>query len=537
MVSSAYDSELLAGTVLNENAALEDRVSALQEALTNIDAQLAIEDRNWARIFGGAQDDEGFKLDALLEQSEIIKNYITESPLIGRAADLRQSYIWGKGVTIEGSERKRDQNGRPGKIVAFVNNLQNQECLFSEAAKPIVERASATDGNLFFLGHQATKELHLLPLSKVTDVIVNPRFQDEAWAYMVTETSRDRSGTVKSENVWYFTDRAPQAEVDSGLAGLKAGEKLDKDYRIIDIHFNRQVGRLLGDPDLYSAVGWNRTYIRAMKGGVSMTDAMATFAYRASVSTKAGADNAAAKLSQGASGRAKLAITGQANELTALATTGRAYSFGELRPIAALIASAARVSVVHLLSDPGAAGSSYGSASNLDAPLKASMRSRQSEWAHALKRILKWGTGEDVPVSFPPIDDPDPYREMQTLGLAWGFGTTYPKEVRNKVLHLLDIEATGGENPPAGVLIPNNAKSLARKDIDTDGSGGGSGSSGALVQGQGQSTEFGGAGGAVGDQRNDIISETMKAMQIDRLEEIAQRMERAAAIIGANQAD
>lgn len=539
MTVGAYDNELLGGSILDENASLSEEVSSLQEALTNINVQLAMEDRNWARVFGGNQNDEGFTLSELNEQSAIIKEFIDESPLIGRAADLRQSYIWGKGVTIEGSHREPNVKGRPPLLVQVVNNLQNQECIFSEAAKPIIERASATDGNLFFLGHQSTKELHLLPLSKVTDAYVNPRYQDEAWAYLVTESSQDRNGKVKTENVWYFTDRAPAKEVAAGIPGPKPGERTDRDHRIIDIHFNRQAGRLLGVPDLYSAVGWNRTYIRAVKGGVSMTEAMATIMGQVKNNTKAGADNAAARLAQSGAGRAKIAMTGQGNEITSLATAGRAYSFGELRPIAALIAAAARVSVVHLLSDPGAAGSSYGSASNLDAPLKASMRSRQAEWAHGIKRILKWATGEDVPVSFPPIDDPDPYREMQTVGLGWGFGGLYADEMRAKVVRLLDIE-TDKANAPAGIMLPNNEKSLARRDIDTDGEGGTSSSTGAggdLVQGQGHSTEFGGAGGDVGDHRNDIISETMKAIQIDKLEGMVQRMERAAAIFSASQGD
>lgn len=519
--SELYDSEV------TEDATWAE-VQELKETLNAALAQIAAEDVNWRNLFGGANDETvGMTLDELAKESTIIRKFVDEAPLIGRAADLRQTYVWGKGVNIEGTEHDSSKRGRVPALPAFFNKPLNQEAIFSEEAKPEIEKAAATDGHLFLLGEKATKTLRRIPVWEMKDVYLNPNFQEEVWAYL-REWTDYSTPQGKTKRVWIYTDQAPKEIRQKSIQWGGKRVDVDERYEILDKRFNRQVGRPLGVPDLYAAVSWNRTYVRMLKNGVSVGDAMAAIAFRATSASKSNATQAAMKLAQGGTGKAKIAFQGIDQELAPLATTGKTFDFNGIRPLAALVATAARVSIVHLLSDPGAAGSSYGSASNLDKPTLRAMQGRQAEWKSYLKRVLKWGTGLDVKVEFPPIEDEDKYRSTQQVGIGWGTGLLHPQEARAKLLEIQGIEAVR-DAPPEGVMLPNNEKSLARKDIDTDAQGNPS-NGGGFTNTQGSGGTFTGARDATDrDARvvSDTVSESMAMLNLDRLQELVERLEAA----------
>src|SRR5690606_32618220 len=99
-----------------------------------------------------------------------------------------------------------------------------------------------------------------------------------------------------------------------------------------------------------------------------------------------------------------------------------------------------------------------------DLPTKRAMVSRQNLWASYIERILKWATGKDVDVTFPPLDD-DPYRAVQALALIWNTGLVHEDEMRDPILEMGGITAKH-EKAPENVLLPNNSDSWERADID-----------------------------------------------------------------------
>ena len=181
------------------------------------------------------------------------------------------------------------------------------------------------------------------------------------------------------------------------------------------------------------------------------------------------------------SGAGGIAGIGTGNDLTALATAGKSYDFDALRPVAAMVATSLEVSVIHLLSDPGAAGSSYGSAQNLDLPTKRAVVNRQDLWGAFFERIVEYATGERVQVTFPTLDDPDPYREMQVVALGWNTGLLHKDEARSRVLRVGQFEALHADAPEE-TAIPGGEASLG-------------------APGQGQST---GAGSVDSTLANDV---------------------------------
>lgn len=494
--------EANAARLTAEMAAIVAENEHLQESLESVRISMRIDDEGWTRILGGqglGNDLTGFNLKDLANFAREIRAYMVGMPLIGNAANLRSNYVWSKGFNIPGAEKKlTPTQGRPSNVYTFANNPVNVENAFSAAAYDRLEHAACTDGMVFLVGDTVKKTVRQVPIWEFTDLYVNPDFPAEVWAYRRVWDSYTPGGQAVHMDRWYYTDRfdgVRQSSID--VNGIKI--QADLNITLFDQKFNGQIGWQLGVPDLLSAVPWAKMYSDAMKRGKQMTDAMAQIAYKAVGNTAAGASNMAAKIA-GSHGAGNSAAMTTGNDLVPLSTAGRGYEFSTLRPIAAMVAAAAQVSTIDLLADPSAAGSSYGSAATLDPPKKRAMIARQEVWKGLFRRILKWGTGTDVDVFFPELEDPDVYRDAQTLTLAQASGTIFDDELRTKWLDNLDLpDLKGGQLPPKPV-VPAPAASGNPDQVSPPPSGAQAG-----APGQGQSTGAG-KGPVNTGNRKDIIS-------------------------------
>lgn len=500
----------------SRDAEIEQKFAALQESMESVRRTLEWEDRGWDKWWGSITGENlGMELDEIKEASLKIREFMVGMPTIKRAAELREIYIWGKGAIVPGVQKTGA--GRNSNLINFYNDPVNQASLFSTQAHAEIERALGSEGNLLMLGDDKSKKVRPIAFHEITGIYTNPDFPDEVWAYRREWTNYSGS-TPKHEDYWYYTDSYPLVRKDSIAA---AGKRVptNKKYTIFDLRVNRQIGYPLGIPDLLSAVAWARLYSDAMKRGKLVQDALSQIVFKATASTPGGVGNLAAKIA-GSTGAGNTFASMQGNDLTPLATAGKGYDFGSLQPIAAFIAQAAGVDIVNLLASPGAAGSSYGAASVLTPSTKKTAVNRQRIHTDYYRRIFKWATGQAVEMTFIDVDDPDPYRDMQRALLAWSTGTVYPEEIREEIIRIMSM-VTSKTSVPTGVLLPNNEKSLARKDVDADGTSQQAGS-------PGQGVANGTGGQASSDLRTDLVSEFLKQDSLDRYEALVERMENAA---------
>jgi hypothetical protein len=395
-----------------------------------------------------------------------------------------------------------------------------------------MERAAVSAGGYMLLGNDSRNTIIApVPLSEITGVFLNPDYAGDVWAYKRSWETLDANGKPDKREFWYYTDRYEgDRKTEIGDVGNKV--PVAKDRTLIDQTFNSQVGWPLGVPDGLAAIVWARIYSELMTHGKVMTESLAKFAMKVTTNSKAGATNVGVKLA-GNGGSGQTAVIGSGQDLTPLSSAGKAYDFDGIRAVAAMVATSLEVSIVHLLSDPGAAGSSYGSASNLDLPTKRAMVSRQNLWGDYVARVIKWATGTDVEVSFPALDDADPYREAQISALAWNTGLVHEDEARPSMLKSANIQSLHPKAPD-GVMLPNNEKSWARNDIDPkDDPGKVPATAASPDQGKGN-----GSGGTPGDVKNDnrtdTISQSLKRMQdtdfLAELRELVERLETAKSV-------
>jgi hypothetical protein len=499
-------------TRANEVARLIHENGELRESLAAVNRALALEDQTWERILGGSTADyEGIGLDELQEISEQIRQAMVKSPMVNRGAQLRHSYVWSKGINLPVLPAQKPHTGpknEADRIHDRISSTTNQRYLLSSTAWEEMERAEYSDGNFFLLGDNDTREVRRVPLKEITNFITNPDFEEEVWAWQRTWDSTDRQGKREKMVVWYYADDCPALMKDRAKSQIQSA-KVDHTKTFLVHSVNRMVGWPLGIPDAVAIIAWAKLYSEFLKYGYVMSRALASIAFRATSPTKAGAQKAAVQFAQPRSA-GETVVTGSASGLEAMPTAGKGYDFASGRPIAAMVATGVQVSIVHLLSDPGAAGSSYGSASNLDLPTKRAVVSRQQSWVAFFVRVLKWLGMEDPKVSFPSLDEPDFYREVQSILLGWSTGLLHEDEVRARLLALLDIHTSKTE-APEGAMLPNNTKSILRGDIDGEPS-----NTSTASPSQGKNSPAG-ASGTDHVTRDDTIGESLRHLEVTEL--------------------
>lgn len=478
-----------------ENYSLQ--YESLEERLSGLDLQL--DNVGWSESFG--YTDEGPSLAQVKSMSKQIRNLMARNVWVKQGWQLRSNYVNAGGAQMDGVPGQ-DATGAGRRPVAWarVQNPQNQRVYFNSTARTEREGALYADGMSLFIGDESSFTLSALPLNQITADYRNPDDPSEVWAYRRTwwnYPAGSQNPIEKSEWIFHnwFLDKRTKSITYNGKTETVAQNK-----RVFGRSVNSLPGWAYGVADAFSGIAWARQYREVLLNGKTMTDALASVAYKVINKSRVGAAAAGARLASNASaGTVANLIEGQ--DMAPMNTAGKGYDFDTARPLLAAFAAGIGVSVVAVASDPGAAGSSYGSAQTLDLPTRLMTEVRRQYHVDLDKEVLAWLGAPDADVWFEPIQDwTEVLRAMQAMIAKWNTGLYSEEEMKE------DIEAFFGKSHireiPDGVLLPNNEKSLARKDIDSDGQvASGAGAS----PGQGQSTGTGDIG-TNNDQRDDTIS-------------------------------
>lgn len=520
----ANATEIVANQAVNaeriaEMAANEERIAELYNAAQNLQMQiesmsnlsLMADGVGWIELNGSYATD-GPTLYQVQDVSKKLRNLTGLNAHIGRGARARHSYIWEGGLHYDGVPGSA--RGRGTNVQAIIDDPVNQANFFGAAARERQEKACYASGHYFVIGEEATtgrnakpKRLYSIPIWQITAALVNPDLPDEIWA---VRRSWSPDGIVDGSNPLGMTAQRHEwvflnAHIDKRTRTVTyngGAEPVAQSKRMFMEVVNRQDGWTWGLPDAVAAFAWADQYRRGLINGIKMQEALATLAFKLTGKSAAGAANGAVKV-QSTTVKGGTAAMVDGMDVAALSTAGKGYDFDSLRPVLAAAATAIDISVVALSSDPGAAGSSYGSGQLLDQPTRLAMEARRSIHVEFEKEILAWLGAPDARVWFRPlVDGAELYRAVQAIVLKWNSGLYSPDEAKAELealRGLVDAPAV-----PDGVLIPNNQASLPRRDIDADGGGVGTQAPSAD---QGQSNGTGGVGDGSGqDIRNDQLT-------------------------------
>lgn len=408
----------------------------LEESLT--DRLIQLEDMGWTQIFGGPQPDEesGPTLEQLTTLTKQLRPEAATNPLHIRGAQLRHSYVFGRGIYFTGLDNK---------VKAYVEDPYNKQALFSMQAFETNNKALFTDGNLIVLRDEGTNKLTIVPISQITSFATDPDDNSN-----VRYLKREWSTNGKAKALWYPISRFKKSRVGRGKRRSQTGG-IQKSFTqggktvavsqdtVAYLHTsNRQSGWTFGLPDSLGAFVWSAAYKAYLMDNAKLVKALSQLAWKFSAASKAGADTVAASVKT-ASGVASSAVMGQGNDVSAV-SRGNDVNFNNGQPLAAMVATSLGVPVIALLSSPGATGGSYGAATTLDTPTIKGMKSLQDCWKELYVEIITDMGAVNPLVSFPNISQDETYREAQTIGLAYADGRLFQDEARDATLDLLDVK-------------------------------------------------------------------------------------------------
>ncbi len=476
----------------------------LSEALSNAVAMLRQEDVGWAQP--GQPGDFGLNLEALQKWSEEIRVSLTgtreraPNPHMRNGLMLRHSFIWQGDIHYESlpgdpnGKEKPKQGAR--NIYKLLRDGDNGRLVFSKSSRRRREHALYADGLYVLVGNNKTKQLRPMPLHEITDTQRSDLYEDEIIAYRWTRNEAERiKGVLTGNRIdrsywvyvdWYTGRRAQKINYNGVFEPVLTG------HTAFDLHANRPDGQAFGSPGAIAAVVWARIIRDLIMNGVKMQDALAMFAFKATSKSKEGQQAQALELGKPLEA-GSAAVAGGESDFSALATAGRGYDFNSIGFIVATMASSLHVSGIALSANTALAGSSYGAAKTLDLPGRMAMETRRAEHIEFDERLLKWMGAPEATAYFDNYDDStDEYRAVQAAYLMWQSGNLSPEGFRAELEIIYGRKLVGGI--PKGVLIPNNAASAERTDIDPNGAA--YGAKGTPAPGQGQSDGTGGAGHA-----------------------------------------
>lgn len=511
--------------VLADNAELKEGLERVRAQYLAMTADTA----GWKRIFGGGSmrdDNSGLELDDLKTISEKLKEEVAGSALPKRANEARYAYTFGKPFLITGLDelnpQKPPRRGPKSKLYNFFNSETAQNAVFSEEAQAVMHASSSTNGAYLLLGEDNTKKVYTLPLSQISNTLTHPDFTDIVWAYERTwerqVTNSEGVNETQTLSQWIYTDRY------DGPRPPRIGKvPVAQDHTIIDAVFNRQEGWTWGVPDLMAAQIWNQKYLTMIAYGEQVTETLAYFAAKVKVQSQAGANNVGLKMGNAGGPKGQTVAYGAGNEVDVFSSAGKTYDFPGLRIFASFYAAAVGIPLPDLTADPGAAGSSYGSAAALVPGARRLIEARRSQWARWIQRVLKWAINEDVVVTPASIMEEDEYRTTQKYVMAWDTGLFEPDELRAPLARAVGIPLTHA-TAPKGVITPNNLDSIEAQVSAMPKQ--------AAAPGQGKSNSTGGqSDGSKKDIRRDTISNNTENSQLMAMMALEDRMDALMAVV------
>lgn len=480
----------------------------LRESLDSAMLSLKMEDRGWLSILGANSGDhlEGFDLEELKNISRVMREKTAAGGLYDRGVSIHIGYVWGHGINIPGTEKPAGA-GAPSALRRFY--LRNRDSIFGPSARAELQRCRYTDGNVFALC-QPGEPVRLIPLKEIDGIKVNPDFPSEIWAYLRVWTP-DTNKPNEQKREWYYTKRYTGTKQQSFSDGAGGRIPVGKGV-IVDKGFNKQIGWVLGIPDVAPAAPWIEAYNTLLQAGRTVVETLSTITFKVISPNKKAAQNAAAKMA-GATVRGGTASMVDGADLQFMNSAVQAYPFDKLRPIAANAAAPLDVQLMELLSDTSASGSSYGSAQALGPSILNAMMFMQEEWIEFYSDIFEAYSIAVPDMSFDPITEPDPYRKAQQLTLL--STVLSDEEYRAAGLDQLNIEGKASEVPPTLKARSQAAQQASSPD-------------------QGRNSPAGAAdSGSLNDQRTDLVNEAFRAMQIDEMRSLVERFESVAARLEA----
>ena len=434
----------------------------LEEAL--VDRLLKLEDLGWTKLnqWTDGAETGGLPLKDLQELSQQLREITASHPLFKRGVQLRNAYIFGRGMNYVGVDAPRHKR--------IIDNIHNESMMFSVEAYEVMNAALFNDGVFSVMRNRETNKFTVLPLAQITGLITNPDDNMDIWYIQ-----RSWSANGKERVVWYPTARRRNEKIEKRVSvGLNEYVTIDHTNVVYMKHANRQAGWTLGVPDSFPALLWALAYSGYLADSAKLVTALSKFAWNLTAPNKNAAEKARTRVVNAKDGIGGVAIG--SGDVSSVGVPSAQVNFNNGQPLAAMVAASFGVPVIALLSSPGATGGSYGAAQTLDAPTLKGFEVLQNSWGTFFREIFLDIGAKEGRVEFPAMDVDAPHRQVTSIAQAVELGILHKDEARDMIIDILDVRVLHEDLP----------------EVPEDDGGG----SDTVVSKQGVSTKLGGTSNA-----------------------------------------
>lgn len=392
---------------------------------------LQLEDIGWKRLYGDLDDEEGVSLDVIKDLSEDLYDMVATSPLIRRAVQLRQGYTFGHGYQLN-----IPKNASMVKNV--IEEPYNWDALMSEGALEALLVEDAAAGNAFHIkvGKGRGTKIISVPLSQITGIITD---EDDAQRVHYFQ----RTWTVKGQprTQWIPLHRFKENNpIPSTINSGEEDEPIPVSKDTVGFMYTglRPAGWTFGIPTALAAKAWLVAYTEVLQDNALLVKALSLIAWKFTSKTSKGSKAVGAEIAspKGVGASVNMSDTQDVSAVP----RGNDVNFNNVQPLAALVASTFGISVIALLSSPGATGGSYGAATTLDEPTKNVMSALRKKMRAYLEEIMdSISPTVQVNIEFPSMStDPD-YRRAQALAVSYETGALHQREYRDAILEVYPV--------------------------------------------------------------------------------------------------
>ena len=472
------------------------RIEEVEESL--LEVADAFDNMGWSPMgFTEPQQINEIPLKTVKDVSQISRAALV-NPFIKAAVGARIGYIWGNGVEFQNADDTTKELMR-----------KNRDPLFSQAAYEEMERAAATDGNVFRALHRDDNTMIRVPLAQITGAISDPENPEKVWYYKREWTTKKKSRinideAEKEENhAKYYPSVEYAAYLEDNGQGLpkrwgKVG--VDQDHVMQHTAFNKQIGWRWGVPDIMAVLYWVKAYKEYLEDNIKLVKAYTRIATQIKMGSQGGANSASAQIrttpvidpiTGEASTAGATAITGLGTVMEATGLAGSEVNFENGNPLAAAIAAGMEVPI-------GAVLPLENADTGLNSTILKAMETRQSVWSIMFEDLFEFWGDSDVEVIWRNIDEDETHRRIQSVQIGYEGGLLHQEEARGEALELLRIAPTSTEMPIAPAIMA--AEKAAEQEIAV--------AKASTVPGQGKS----GAVGSVNSGRGQVKQAVKKSM-------------------------
>ena len=432
-----------------------DQIDLLEESVR--DLSLRLEDRGWSTI---GTDEEEFSREALIQSARDGRALAVAHPLVRRGLSLRTSYVHGQGGPQLSVDDLDGQQDAAQVVQDWWTSRETQAALTGPEARARLERALATDGNVFIMAtahpKTGTVTCRTVPFEQIAEIITDPDDRMARRFYRRTFTRRADLFSTTEETI---TVLHPDLSWAPSVRPRRInGLEVRWDQPIRHVKVNDVDGWLYGIGDTYSVAAWARAYRDFLGDWTKLTKSLSQFAWRATADGKraARARQALARIpttppgNPGGAGASMVLGTGES--LEAIPKTGATIDANSGRPLLAMIAAGLDVPVTMLSADPGVTGA-RATAETLDEPMFLAMRARQDVWTAVYRDLAEWAIEQAVRAPAGPLTGTitrDPWTQTDqaiidgatpTVTVAWPDLSTTP--IGELVTAIREADATG----------------------------------------------------------------------------------------------